>query len=306
MQILLRLSRPSQQLLFAPPLARGNQAHRQFPLALQWVDITHRSVDGRRARHVGQEDVRHVPQGGVGVAHAVGVVSVSAWPSDQGGCRRHDQQAWVLLEQKGQVAHHQRAQAVHLEVVGGRRLRAHGKEDLVGSPNEREVVGRVGRPLASLFSHLGNAEAAVGDLHLREVRDADVDNLVAALGGEVVERLVAQLAHGRVGLVEPVAVDAHDAPRRWRRRNRQRKEALGRAVGIGLRHDAVGNGEVGGVCRHRASHAHGHLHDVGAVVSRLEAVDAVEVGRDADAAAGVCGHADGDDAGRDGRAGAVG
>lgn len=75
MQILLSLPRPRQKLLFAPPLTRGKQADGQLPLPLLGIDIPYRRRDGRGARHVGQEDVRHVSHGDVGVAHAVGVIA---------------------------------------------------------------------------------------------------------------------------------------------------------------------------------------------------------------------------------------
>lgn len=204
------------------------------------------------------------------------------------------------------MAHQYGAQRVELEIVGAGQLGAQREDDFVSRADNRLVVRRVGRPAASLLCHLGDAEARVGDLRLGEEGDADVDNLVATLGGEVVERRVAQFPHGGVGLVEPVAEDAHDTPGRGGRGQREGEAALGRAGGVGLGHDAVGDGQVGDVCSQGAGDAHGGLHDHGAVVAGLEAVDAGEVGRDADAAAGVGADADGHDAGREGRCGSVG
>lgn len=168
------------------------------------------------------------------------------------------------------------------------------------------MVRRVRGPAAVLFRQLGDAERGVGDLGLGEKGEADVDDFVPALGGEVVERPVAHFPHGGVGLVEPVAEDAHDTLGGRGRRQREGEAALCRTRGVGLGHDAVGNGQVGDVCGQGARDAHGHLHDVGAVVGGLEAVHAVEVGRDADAAAGIRADADGDDAGSRGRPAAVG
>lgn len=105
MQILLSLPRPRQQLLFAPPLTRGEQADGQLALSLLGIDIPYRRRDGRGASHVGQEYVRHVSHGDVGVTHAVGVIVGRPRPSNQGRRGRHDQQARVLLEQKCEVVH---------------------------------------------------------------------------------------------------------------------------------------------------------------------------------------------------------
>lgn len=204
------------------------------------------------------------------------------------------------------MVHQDGAKGVYLEILGAGHQSAHGKEESVCRAGEGLMVRRVGGPAAVLFRHLGDAELGVGDLELGEKGETDVDDFVPALGGEVIERLVAQFPHGGIGLVEPVSEDAHDTLCGRRRGQGECEAALRRTGCVGLGHDAVGNGQVGDVCGDRARDAHGHLHDVGAVVGGLEAVDAVKVGRDADAAAGVRADGDGDDAGSRGGTASVG
>lgn len=136
MKILFRLSSPGQQLLLASPLSRSHQRNRQLALALLRFNVSHRRRQRRRARHVRQEDVHHVPDTGVGVAEPIGLVAWVHGPAHHRRRGRHDEEPGILLEQEGEVAHNQLAEGVELEEVCGGRLGRNGHEDLVCRADE--------------------------------------------------------------------------------------------------------------------------------------------------------------------------
>lgn len=296
MQIRLRLARPAEQLLLAPPLRHGHQPDGDLALALNGVDVADGRGDGGTPADVGDVDVAHVGDGGVGVGDAVGLVAGVLGPAGEGRGGGDDEHAGVLLEEVGEVLHEQVAQLVVLHVVAGGGLGADGHGDLVGVVDDGLPGGRVRVAVAGEVLHLGHAGGGVHELDLAEVGDADVDDGVA-LGFEVVDGGAADGGDGTGGLGPPRLVDGDrlgGGRRGWDGRG---VEALDRVVGVGPRHEAVGDGEVGDGGGQGADDAHGGVHGAGAVVGGLEAVDAVEGGGDADGAAGVGADGDGDDAG---------
>lgn len=135
------------------------------------------------------------------------------------------------------------------------------------------------------------------DLRLGNMRDGNIDNIIAALIGKVVNRLLTDVPHLRISLIPPILVDSHDLLRARGGWFRECEPTLDRALRIRLGHEAIRNRQVGNGPRHGARDAHGVVHEHGAVVRGLEAVDAVEGGGDANAAAGVGADAEWDDAG---------
>lgn len=77
-------------------------------------------------------------------------------------------------------------------------------------------------------------------------------------------------------------------------------------AGVGARHHAVGELEVGDGDGEGTGDTHGEFRVADAALCRLEPVDAAEGGGNADAAAGVGAEGEGDEAGGDGPGGAAG
>lgn len=154
----------------------------------------------------------------------------------------------------------------------------------------------------SNLCELSCANTAVSDLPFFDIWHLNIDDFIALLFDKVVQGIVALLLHARVSVTPPGAVNTKDALGRGGGRNRECEFALGRALGVGLGHGAVGDGEVGHVGCHGTHDAAGDGHGAGTVLAGLETVDAVIHGGNADASSRVGGYGEGDDAGGDGGA----
>lgn len=103
-----------------------------------------RHTDGdaqrRTARQVRQPDIFHIAEAGIGVAHAAGQIgcAVGDVPAGQGGSGAEDEEAWVPLEEEGEVLHEALAQSLCVEKVDGWCVFSYCEEDFVGCIDARE------------------------------------------------------------------------------------------------------------------------------------------------------------------------